>query len=68
MASTHKVEGIENLPIYLISADQPATISEADFIDSIPLPELVARLKPGQHLYLVDYASNPGHTRLTCLV
>lgn len=68
MAKTHNVAGINYLPIYLVSADQPWIISEDDFIDGVPLPELVANLRVGEHIYFVDYASNPGHTRLTVLV
>ncbi len=68
MARTHEVAGIEGLPIYLVSAEQPWTISEDDFIDGVPLGDLIKRLTPGEHLYLVDYASVPGRTRLTCLI
>jgi hypothetical protein len=68
MAKTHTVQGIENLPIYLISAEQPWVISEDDFIVRVPLSDLLKRLGRGEHLYLVDYASVPGRTRLTCLV
>lgn len=68
MAKTHKVQGIEGLPIYLVSAEEPWVISEDDFIDSVPLRDLIARLSPDEHLYLVDYASNPAHTRLICLI
>lgn len=59
---------MENLPIYLVSAEQPWTISEDDFIDGVPLGDLIKRLSPGEHLYLVDYASVPGRTKLTCLI
>lgn len=68
MAKKQKVQGISWLPVYLISPGRPWTISEEDLIDSVPVSELIGRLKPEEHLYLVDYASNPGHTRLTCLV
>jgi hypothetical protein len=65
---THEVSGIEGLPIYLVSANQPRTISEDDFIDGVPLGDLMKRLTPGEHLYLVDYASDPARIKLTCLI
>jgi len=68
MAKIHEVRGIEEMPIYLISAEQPWTISEDDFIDGVPLSDLMQRLTPGEHLYLVDYTSVSGRTKLTCLV
>ena len=68
MGRTHEVSGIESLPIYLISAEQPWIINEDDFVDGVPLSELIKRLSPGEHLYLVDYASDPGRTKLICLV
>jgi hypothetical protein len=68
MAKTHKVQSIEGMPIYLVSAEPPWVISEDDFVDNVPLGDLITRISPGEHLYLVDYASVPGQTRLTCLV
>lgn len=68
MAKTHDVDSIENLPIYLVSAKQPWLISENDFIHGVPLADVLDGLAPGEHLYLVDYASVPGRTRLTLLV
>lgn len=62
-----KLRDIENLPIYLISGDQPWTISEDDLIDNVPLTDLLMRLDPGEHLYLLDHASIPGQTKLICL-
>lgn len=54
--------------MYLISAEQPSIVNEDDFIDGVPLGDLIKRLSPGEHLYLVDYASDPGRTKLICLV
>lgn len=54
MARTHEVAGMENLPIYLVSAVQPWIISEDDFIDGVTLDDLIKRLNPGQHRYLKD--------------
>lgn len=68
MGRTHEVSGIEGLPIYLVSAEQPWIISEDDFIDGVPLGDLMKRLTPGEHLYLVDCASDPARTKLTCLI
>lgn len=64
MAVIRNVHGIENLPIYLISGDEPWTFSEDDCINSVPLGDLLMRLGPSEHLYLVDYVSIPGHTKL----
>lgn len=68
MGRTHTVQGIEGLPIYLVSAELPWVINEDDFIDNVPLGDLLQRLGRDDHLYLVDYASVPGRTKLTCLV
>lgn len=68
MGSTHEVSGIEGLPIYLVSAEQPWIISEDDFIDAVPLGDVIERLSPGEHLYLVDYVSDPDRAKLTRLV
>lgn len=43
-------------------------ISEGDFIDGVPLGDLIKRLSPGEHLYRVDYVRDPGRTKLTYLV
>lgn len=67
MTTTHEVYSVENLPIYLVSAERPRFIREDDFISGVPLGDVLERLAPGEHLYLVDYASIPGRTRLTCL-
>ncbi len=68
MGTTHRVQGIEGLPIYLVSAKTPWVINEDDFIDTVPLGDLLKRLGRDDHLYLVDYTSVPGRTKLTCLV
>lgn len=67
MTKTYEVRGVENLPIYLVSAERPRFISEDDFISGVPLGDMLERLAPGEHLYLVDYASIPGRARLTCM-
>lgn len=61
------VEGIEEMPVYLVSREHPWVFSMADLISGVPLAELLARLETPEKLYLVDYASRPGHTRLTLL-
>ncbi|GAA2751251.1 hypothetical protein [Amnibacterium kyonggiense] len=38
-----------------------------DPVSGVPLRELLTRMTAREKLYLVDYASNPGHTRLTLL-
>lgn len=68
MGKTHRVEGIDHRPIYLIAAEAPWVVNEDDFIDGVPLADLVARVGPNEHLYFVDYVSIPGQTRLTCLI
>lgn len=68
MGKTHRIEGIDHMPIYLIATETPWVINEDNFIDDVALTDLVARLRPEEHLYFVDYASVPGRTRLTCLV
>lgn len=67
MTRTHTVDGIEGTPVFLIAGDYPRSISEHDFLSGIPLIDLIDRLGPGQHVYLVDYATVPGSTRLTRL-
>lgn len=56
------------MPVYLVAEDSPFELSEEQFVSGLPLQDLVAGLSPRQHLYLVDYASVPGRTRLTRLV
>ena len=68
MAIIHEVAGIDYTPIYVISAEEPWRISEDDFVDDVPLVELLGQLSPDEHLYFVDYASHPGQTRVTRLV
>ncbi|MDF2917346.1 MAG: putative GTPase [Microbacterium sp.] len=67
MTRTHPVDGIERMPVFLVAGAYPRSISEHDFRSGIPLIDLIDRLGPGQHVYLVDYASVSGRTRLTRL-
>lgn len=59
--------GIEEMPVYLLAEDDPWKFDEEQMLSGMPLAELLGRLVPGQRLYLVDYASTPGRTRLTRL-
>ena len=68
MAKTHEVQGIDHLPVYLISPDDPWEIAEDDFIDGLPLVDVLNRMATGDHLYFVDFSSVLGHTKLTRLV
>ena len=68
MAKTHEVQGIDHLPVYLISPDDPWEIAEEDFIDGLPLVDVLNRMATGDHLYFVDFSSVLGHTKLTRLV
>jgi hypothetical protein len=68
MGTKHRVEGINHLPIYVIATEAPWVIDEDDFIDGVTLSDLLARVGPEEHLYFVDYASEPGRTKLTCLI
>ena len=63
----HRVESIENMPVYLISEQLPWGFNDGDYISGVPLRELLMRLGPNEHLYLVDYASTPGQPKLTRL-
>jgi hypothetical protein len=67
VANDFHVEGIEEMPVYLVSKEHPWVFSMADLISGVPLGELLARATAPERLYLVDYASTPGHTRLTLL-
>lgn len=60
--------GIEEMPVYLLADETPAEVFEEQFVSGVALPDLIARLTLGERLYLVDYASTPGRTRLTRLV
>ena len=68
MAKTHEVQGIDHLPVYLISPEDPWEVAEEDFIDDIPLVAVLKRMGTGDHLYFVDFSSVPGQTKLTRLV
>ena len=59
--------GIDEMPLYLVAEEDPWAFDEEQMVPGVALAELLARLDPGQHLYLVDYASTPGRTRLTRL-
>lgn len=67
MARTYAVNGIDNLPVFLVSASQPRVISEDELISGVPLPDVLRGLAPGEQLYLVDLTSTPGQTRLVRL-
>lgn len=41
MAKNRDVQGIENMPIYIVSVEEPWTISSDDLIDNISLRDLV---------------------------
>lgn len=55
------------MPVFLVAEGEPRSVGEDDFISGVPLPNLIDRLRTGQHLYLVDYTSVLGRTRLTRL-
>jgi hypothetical protein len=67
MARIHAIEGIECAPVFLVADHDPHSVSEDDFVSGVPLTDLIERLRPGQRVYLVDYARVPGRTRLTRL-
>lgn len=67
MTDEFHVEGVEEMPVYLVSTEGPLDFAMADLISGVPLRELLARLTVSEKLYLVDYASRPGHTRLALL-
>lgn len=67
MWSTHAVAGIDELPVYLIAEEDPGEVSEEQFLSGVALSDLLASMPAGLRLYLVDYASTPGRTRLTRL-
>lgn len=67
MTRVHAIDGIEGAPVFLVAGDHPRSISEDDFLSGVPISDLIDHLQPGQHVYLVDYASVPGRTRLTRL-
>ena len=60
--------GIEGMPAYLVATDDPREFDEEQLVSGRSLSDLLAGLAPGERLYLVDYASTPGCTRLTRLV
>jgi hypothetical protein len=68
MAKSHEVQGIDHLPVYLISSEEPWEVAEGDFIDGVPLVDLLRRMGPDDHAYFVDFSSVPGRTKLTRLV
>ena len=68
MAKTHEVQGIDHLPVYLISSEEPWEVAEGDFIDGVPLVDVLRRMRPDDHLYFVDFSSVLGRTKLTRLV
>ncbi|MDF2919809.1 hypothetical protein [Microbacterium sp. NPDC086615] len=67
MTRTHAIDGIECAPVFLVAGDYPRSISEDEFLTGVPVSDLIDNLQPGQHVYVVDYASVPGRTRLTRL-
>lgn len=67
MINEFHVEGIEKMPVFLISSEDPRNFSMTDLVSGVSLQELLARVTAPEKLYLVDYASRPGHTRLTLL-
>ena len=67
MTNEFHVEGVEEMPVYLVSAENPSDFSMADLVSGVPLRDLLARLAGTEKLYLVDYASRRGQTRLTLL-
>lgn len=75
MAMVHQVDSVVHTPLLLVSTDQyaaspdrPWAISEADIVTGVPLPELIARLGPGEHIYFVDFRPPSGRVLLTRLV
>lgn len=67
MAKIHAIEGIECAPVFLVADHDPQSVSEDEFLSGVSLTDVIERLQPGQHVYLVDYARVPGRTRLTRL-
>ncbi|BAJ73996.1 predicted GTPase [Microbacterium testaceum StLB037] len=67
MTNTHAIVGIEGMPVFLVAENDPRLVSEDEFVSGVPLADLIDRLQPGEHVYLVDYTSVPGQTRLTRL-
>lgn len=60
MDPARKVVGIEYLPIYVVATEADAwSVSERDYVDGVPLTEVVEGLAPDQHVYLV-HLDNPG--------
>lgn len=67
MTRIHAVDGIEGMPVFFVAGNHPRSVSEGQFLSGVPVAELIDRLEPGQHVYLVDFASVPGRTWLTRL-
>ena len=55
------------MPVYPVLTGDPREFSTPDLATGVPLRELLARVTPPEKLFLVDYASRPGRTRLTLL-
>lgn len=68
MSAVHEVRGIECLPFFLVSDRLPWSFSEDDIVSGVPLADILARLAPGEGVYLVDLTGAPGRPRLTELV
>lgn len=68
MNDVRRVLGIEGLPFFVIAGEFPKEVDPADWIEDVPLPQLFARLKDGDVLYLVDQINQPpGYVKLVRL-
>lgn len=54
------VSGIELMPIFVVVRDEDVyNVSQADYVQGVPLQDLISGLEAGQHVYLV-HLDDPG--------